>query len=158
AYARLDDFLAATSGTSEGKALGGLFAQHPNARALTAVIAEGSPYLFELIAAAPARWLALLESEPEARLEALLADMAAAASQDQATAMQRWRHAKAEASLLIAAADIGGTWELAVITQALTRIADAAVGAAVRHLLSEAACEGRLTVPDPAQPEPGSGF
>jgi glutamate-ammonia-ligase adenylyltransferase len=158
AHWRMADFLRAIIDTSDGRALGSLFERYPNARVLTEAIAEGSLYLFDLIAASPARWRAILESDPDVRLETLLAAMASGGREDQATAMRIWRQAKAEASLLIAAADIGGVWELEAVTHALTRLADAAVSAAVRHLLAEVAREGRLTVPDQADPEQGSGF
>jgi [glutamine synthetase] adenylyltransferase / [glutamine synthetase]-adenylyl-L-tyrosine phosphorylase len=156
--ARVEAFLHGLGDAPERKALAGLFADYPRARALTDVIADGSPYLFDLIAASPARWLALLNCDPQARLAALLADMTAAAAEEQAAAMRIWRQAKAEASLLIAAADIGGVWDLPEITQALTRVGDAAVGAAVRHVLAEAVREDGLVVSDPAQPELGSGY
>jgi glutamate-ammonia-ligase adenylyltransferase len=156
--ARVGDVLRAIADGPDGKALAAVFDRHPNVRALTGVIAAGSPYLFDLIVASPARWLALLAADPDARLGALLAEMAAAAPKDQATAMRVWRQARAEASLLIAAADIGGVWDLPAITDALTRVADAAVTAAVRHLLGEAARAGELTVPDTAYPDRGSGY
>ncbi len=156
--ARVDDLLRAIAGSPAGTALSALLEVQPGARDLTAAIADGSPYLFDLIRAVPARWVALLEADPQARLDTLLVDIAAAASHDQATAMRLWRRAKAEASLLIAAADTGGVWNLATIMQALTQVADAAVGAAVRYLLAEAAREGKLIVSDPAQPERGSGY
>ena len=80
---------------------------------------------------------ALLESDPDARFDAILADTVAAiaATRDEADVMQLLRRMKAEASLLIALADIGGVWPVMRVTAALTELADAAVGAAVRHLL-----------------------
>jgi [glutamine synthetase] adenylyltransferase / [glutamine synthetase]-adenylyl-L-tyrosine phosphorylase len=155
---RVDDFLRELGDGPDAKALAKLFQDHPSARALTDIIAEGSPYLFDLIVASPARWVALLTSDPHARLAALLADMTAGAAAEQATAMRIWRQAKAEASLLIAAADIGGVWDLPAITQALTQVGDAAVGAAIRHVLTDAVREGGLVVPDPSQPELDSGY
>ena len=72
--------------------------------------------------------------------------------------MRLLRRMKAEAALLIALADIGGVWPVMRVTRALTALADAAVGAAVRYLLGDAARRGRLTPADPAQPEQGSGY
>jgi glutamate-ammonia-ligase adenylyltransferase len=143
---------------SEATAVASLFEQYPAARRLTEVIAEGSPYLFGLIAAEPACWLKLLRDDPGAQLDALLGNIAAAAREEQATAMGIWRRAKAQASLLIAAADIGGVWDLATVTKALTDVGDVAVGAAVRHVLANLAQEGGLVLPDPAQPEVGCGY
>src|SRR5581483_3191404 len=68
------------------------------------------------------------------------------------------RKMKAEAALLIALADIGGVWSLARITQALTQLADSAVGAAVRFLLRDAAARDKLKLPDPADPNAGCGY
>src|SRR5262249_28141710 len=48
--------------------------------------------------------------------------------------------------------------DLSTIMKALTRVADAAVGAAVRHLLAEAVREDKLAVADWTQPERGSGY
>ena len=72
--------------------------------------------------------------------------------------MQLLRRMKAEASLLIALADIGGVWPVMRVTAALTELADAAVGAAVRHLLGQAAREGKLRPANHAEPEAGSGY
>jgi glutamate-ammonia-ligase adenylyltransferase len=72
--------------------------------------------------------------------------------------MRLLRRMKAEASLLVALADIGGIWPVMKITEALTRLADTAVAGAVRHLLSDAARRGRYRPRDPARPEVGSGY
>ena len=72
--------------------------------------------------------------------------------------MASLRAIKAEAALLIALADIGNVWPVARVTQALTDIADATLGAAVRHVLKEAARRGRLIPPDPHQPDFSSGY
>ena len=72
---------------------------------------------------------------------ALIAAVARAglAEQDEAEVMRVLRRVKAEAALLIALADIGGVWPVMRVTRALTELADAAVGAAVRFLLRDAA-------------------
>ena len=72
--------------------------------------------------------------------------------------MRLLRRMKAEASLLIALADIGGVWPVMRVTAALTELADAAVGAAVRHLLDQAAREGKLRPAERTEPEVGSGY
>ena len=134
--ARVDAFLRGLGDAPERKALAGIFADYPRARALTDVIADGSPYLFDLIAASPARWLALLGSDPQARLAALLADM---------TSGSRRGAGGRDADLAPGqrgsiAPDRGRRYRRRLgssspITQALTQVGDAAVGAAVRHLL-----------------------
>ena len=71
---RVDDFLNTIAQTAEGAALRALLAAHPNARALADMIAEGSPYLFDLIVAAAGRWLDLVNSHPQAPLAANIYD------------------------------------------------------------------------------------
>jgi glutamate-ammonia-ligase adenylyltransferase len=65
---------------------------------------------------------------------------------------------KAEAALLIALADVGGVWPVAQVTAALTKVAETALGAAVRHLLRDAISRGKLVSADLQQPEVGSGY
>ncbi len=51
---------------------------------------------------------------------------------------------KAEAALLIALADIGGVWPVMEVIERQTRLADAAVGAAVDYILADAHRRGKL--------------
>ncbi len=62
--------------------------------------------------------------------------------------MRLLRAAKQELALLVALADIGGVWDVVAVTEALTRFADAAVGAALRFLLSRAVSDGKLDLTD----------
>src|SRR6267154_1471517 len=153
-------WLTAIGRSAAGKTLKRLITAAPKLEALLLGLADGSPYLWELAAAEPERLLALLNSNPDVHLAELLAkaEKAVAAAEDEADAMRLLRRMKAEAALLIALADIGGVWPVLRVTRALTELADTAIGAAVRFLLRVAAREGRLTPPDPAQPEPGSGY
>src|SRR5262245_677333 len=146
--------------TAVGKSLKDLLADAGSVRALIEGLADGSPYLWELASHDPARLLELLQSDPDARLAALLADASAAlaASDDEAEAMRLLRGMKQEGALLIALADIGGAWPAMRVTEALTRLADAAVGAAVRFAIGGAARAGKLDVIDPAEPEKGAGL
>ena len=71
ARARVDEWLAEIARTAAGKAIKPLLAAEAKSRsaklaAVVAAIAEASPYLWDLIRAEPARFLALLEAEPEA--------------------------------------------------------------------------------------------
>jgi glutamate-ammonia-ligase adenylyltransferase len=122
------------------QALTALDGKYPKVEALTEGLAEGSPYLWDAITSAPARWLSLLQANPEKHLAMLLAKTAAAAPAwaDDEAAMRDLRLMKAEASLLIAVADIGGVWELETVTRSLTQVADTAVDAAVRYLFRKA--------------------
>ena len=71
--------------------------------------------------------------------------------------MAALRHAKQEAALVIALADIGGLWDVMRVTQALTQFADCMVSCALSFLLREAAASGKLTLADPENPEHGCG-
>ncbi len=160
AHLRVAGWLAEIAGTPAGERLNQLVADHPNVNALIARLAEGSPYLFDLARADPARLATLLEADPDRRMDDILADatQAISATRDEASVMRLLRRMKSEAALLIAVADIGGVWPVTRATSALTELADAAVGAAVRYLLGEAARRGRLRAADPARPEHGSGY
>ncbi|MGA7488317.1 MAG: bifunctional [glutamine synthetase] adenylyltransferase/[glutamine synthetase]-adenylyl-L-tyrosine phosphorylase [Xanthobacteraceae bacterium] len=157
--ARLDDWLAEIAGTPAGKVLKRLLAAHPLLGALMMGLAEFSPYLWELAHAEPERLVALLESEPERRFEDILAGAATtiAATHDQVEVMRLLRRMKAEAALLIAFADIGNVWPLTRVIELQTRLADAAVSAAVDHLLADAQRRGRLDVAS-RHPAQGSGY
>ncbi len=160
ARARVEPWLAEVSGTAAGAALKRAFGDHPEVLELVAGLAEGSPYLWELVRAEPERLVALLDSDPDRRLETIIANAtrALADAEDEAAVMRHLRRMKAEGALLVALADIGGVWPVTRITAALTALADAAVSGAVRHLLSHAVRRGRYQPADPARPEAGSGY
>ncbi len=158
--ARFAAWLDEIGGKTAGKALRQCLAAFPRVEALLTGLADGSPYLWDLASAEPARLLAVLESEPDERFGELLADTVArvSASRDEAEAMHLLRRMKSEGALLIALADIGGAWPVMRATRAITELADAAVSSAVRFLLDGAARQGRLRPPDPARPDIGSGY
>ncbi|MGH6770795.1 MAG: bifunctional [glutamine synthetase] adenylyltransferase/[glutamine synthetase]-adenylyl-L-tyrosine phosphorylase [Xanthobacteraceae bacterium] len=160
AQKRVDVWLEQQDGTPAGPPLRRLLAEHSEVSALVTGLADGSPYLWDLVCADPERLLALLESDPDEHFSAILAGVVAAvaATSDEAEAMRELRRMKAEAALLIALADIGGVWTVTRVTAALTALADAAVGAAVRHVLGRAAHDSRLRPRDATRPEEGSGY
>ena len=137
-----------------------IFTRYPTVRQLIAGIVEGSPYLWELIRADPARLIATLGTNPEQHLATILsrAFVAVDADQDEDAAMHRLRRMKADAALLIAISDIGGVWPLQQVTQALTSLADTAVRAAVRFMLRDAVKRGKLRPGDATRPEEESGY
>src|SRR5690606_33248098 len=117
------------------------------------------PYLAGLARRDPVRLDALLGSPPGARLEALLAETAAAASADAEDAPGVLRRLKAELHLLTALADLGGVWDLDQVTGALTRFADASLRAALALAARAEVERGRLAPPaDPENPVPGLFF
>ena len=151
----LDDLPAA-----EAKPLKARLAAHPNLNTLLESLSESSPFLWGLSSHEPKRLLRLLDADPDKYLSALLGDTRSAvdATEDEAEAMRLLRRMRAEAALLIALADIGGTWPVMRTTQALTDLADTAVNAAVRFVLAEAVRAGRLTAKDKTRPQDGSGY
>lgn len=144
----------------QARALRDIAAHHPQANAILEGIAESSPYLFDLMRADAVRVIALLQSDPDAHLAALIARTVheTAADADEADIMRRLRRMKSEAALLIALCDIGGIWPVMRVTRALTDVADAAVQCAVHHLLAQEVARGRLLAPVPLQPAQGSGL
>ncbi len=119
-------------------------------------LADHSPYLWALVMEDPARLVRLLRRPPGESLDALVRALEARRDDDEAQLMRALRRAKRESALLIALADIGGVWDLVAATEALTRFADAAVGAALAFLLRRDALAGRLAL-DPQAPHPQAG-
>src|SRR5215475_6093489 len=160
ARAKVSAWLGEIAASEAGRALARLLAGSNKLQALIEGVADGSPFLWELAAGEPARLVALLESDPDAHLDALLGATAAdvAATADQSEAMRLLRRMKAEAALLIALCDIGGVWLVMRVTAALTQVADAATGAAVRFALNDAFGRGTLVPIGPARPEQGCGL
>ncbi len=154
------DWLSGVARTAPGKALAALVAEHAALAKTLDGIAIAAPYLWELARSDPARLLRLLANDPQSEMAALLAGMrdSAAKAKDAAALMRVLRRHKAEAALLIALADIGGVWPVARVTEALTEVADGAVAAAVRHLLGEAARQGKLSPRDGEEPAAASGY
>ena len=160
AGARLQAWLAEIADASGGRAVAQLFADHPAVRELIAGFSTNAPYLWDLVRADPARLSALLRSDPEKAFAEILARSAhaAAATREEAGMMALLRRLKAEAALLIALCDAGGVWGVMQVTAALTKLADAAVGLAVRHLFADAAASGAINPLDRERPEWGSGY
>ena len=68
------------------------------------------------------------------------------------------RRVRREAALLIGLADLTGHWAVERVTAALSDFADAALSAALRHLLRAAAGRGELELGDPEAPERACGY
>src|SRR5215218_4099515 len=136
-----------------------LFTAHGLLRKLIEAVAGNSPFLWDLMKADPARLVEVLEADPDQHLAARLAVTAreVAATVDVQVAMRLLRQMKAEVCLLIALADIGGVWSTMQITRALTEVADCALSASVRFLLSQGVRQGKLA-PSVAESSDGSGY
>jgi [glutamine synthetase] adenylyltransferase / [glutamine synthetase]-adenylyl-L-tyrosine phosphorylase len=118
-------------------------------------LADHSSFLWALVQEDPKRLVRLLRRPPDELLDALVRAVASRRDEDEAALMTALRRAKRESALLIALADIGGVWDVVAATEALTRFADAAVGAALDFLLRKHARAGLLAL-DPDAPDPGN--
>jgi [glutamine synthetase] adenylyltransferase / [glutamine synthetase]-adenylyl-L-tyrosine phosphorylase len=158
--ARVSAWLASIAASAAGRSLNTLIGENPVLSQLVGGIAESSPYLWDLVSADAARFLRLLRHDPDAQFASLLTKTrhAGASADTTDVLMSTLRRMKAEGALLIALADLGGVWPLEHVTRALTELADTALSIAVRHLLADAARQGRLEPPDPQHPEVGSGY
>jgi [glutamine synthetase] adenylyltransferase / [glutamine synthetase]-adenylyl-L-tyrosine phosphorylase len=122
-------------------------------------VAGGSPYLRALMLRDPQFLADLLSHGPEGTLNSLCAGLHAAQTLSaQAEIMTALRHAKAKASLLIALADLGEVWSVDEVTAALTRFADAMLGAAVNWLLLDATRAGKFRCVDENDPSRHCGY
>ncbi len=101
------------------------------------------PYLLDLAARDVARLVAILADAPAARIERIDAELAAADWPTRAGAMTALRRAKQDAALTLGLADLAGAIELEAVTALLTKFADAALSAALRFALADAARAGR---------------
>jgi [glutamine synthetase] adenylyltransferase / [glutamine synthetase]-adenylyl-L-tyrosine phosphorylase len=160
---RLTDWLAELE-PAHAAAIDGLLnqpsANAPFAKIILLGIIEFSPYLFDLIRSDAARLIRLLRCDPDAHLAALIEKAAgeASAASGETELMQLLRRMKSEAALLIALCDIGGVWPVMRVTAALTDLAVASVQMALRYLFRQEAVRGRVTPPNPDQPEEDSGL
>ena len=137
-----------------------IFAANPAARALVAGLLAHSPFLTQAMRQAPAALLASLHTEPETRMAALVAIATASCSPPAETAhvMRALRQFRRDVALLVALADIGGVWNVAQVTEALTVCADTAVQLACAHALRQMADLGRIQLGDMANPGAGTGL
>ncbi|PWJ85304.1 glutamate-ammonia-ligase adenylyltransferase [Pseudaminobacter salicylatoxidans] len=103
----------------------------------------------------------LFDQSVAQRLSAILAeitDTVGAEDVSEKSLMAALRRLKLEAHFLIALDDLAGQAEAAVTVRRLSDLADACTSAAVDFLLREAHQQGKLTLPDPANPTEGSGW
>jgi len=132
----------------------------PSGRCLLEAIFGNSPFLS---GAAVVEW-DFLTGLVEQGAEPVFEELAAATErhheggENRAALMRRLRLAKRRVALLAATAELAGRWSVERQMAALSRFAEAAIGAAVRHLLHEAAQSGALIPVDPADPQQGSGL
>ncbi|WP_291844045.1 bifunctional [glutamine synthetase] adenylyltransferase/[glutamine synthetase]-adenylyl-L-tyrosine phosphorylase [Maricaulis sp.] len=117
-----------------------------------------APYLARLAQRRPDTLAACVRETPD-RLLALAIDnlrIAGAAAPDIAALDAALREAKSDAHLVTALADLAGVWDVRQVTAAMTRLADAALKAALHAHVRLLAEQGRAhAVSDPDNPLPG---
>ncbi len=134
-------------------------AASPAIASLLASIGGNSPYLSDLILREPDIFGQYAAEGPDAATAQALAALAAIPHQSPRPAIAAaLRQAKRQVALVTALADIGGAWNLAQVTGALSDLAEATLRTATAHLLAAAHRAGELRLPDPENPERGSGF
>ena len=123
-----------------------------------------SPYLRDAAAVSP-QLLATAVTEPlQPTLERLIADARDCwkpkdgRAPTEAEVMTTLRTLKRSVSFLVALADLARLFTARDTTRYLTLLADAAVAAAIDHLLLAAHESGKLVLKDPGEPSAGSGL
>ena len=150
ARALVKDWFAETAPCAQGAAIRRLMADHPMLHRLMEGLADGSPYLWDLVCASPQRIVAFLEDDSERRFERILSDAShkVMLAPDEREVMRLLRSMKADAALLIALCDLGGVWGITQLIELQTRLAETAVGLAVDYLLADACRRGKLKMAD----------
>jgi glutamate-ammonia-ligase adenylyltransferase len=153
------DLETAIAADAELAPLAGLLAQ-PNARALAEGIFSGSPYLTGIIRRQPRWLLQALSASPVDRLGnlAAAARTAVAGAATTTDAMTALRLYKSEASLVIALADAGNVLEVMQAAEAISDVADVALGAAVDFLVRRGIRSGEIQLADAPGAAAASGY
>ncbi|MCO4319868.1 bifunctional [glutamine synthetase] adenylyltransferase/[glutamine synthetase]-adenylyl-L-tyrosine phosphorylase [Phyllobacterium sp. 21LDTY02-6] len=126
-----------------------------------AAVLDLSPYLRDVLLRRPAIVAPLADASLAERLQQLVDEIEAiwqAEEITEARLMTALRLLKQEVHVLVALGDLSGIFSTQETTLWLSRLAEAAVGAAIRFLLSDAHAAGKLKLPDPAHPDRDSGW
>jgi glutamate-ammonia-ligase adenylyltransferase len=159
AKARLRELQDAAAAAGAAAALQSLISARPDLGRFVASILDCSPFLRSLALADVPRLLALLTGDPGLRLREIIGHTGRAwQGADESGLMAALRRARQEMALLVAIADLGGVWDVDMVTAALSDFAEASLGAAARLILAEAAAAGDLVLADADDPEKGSGW
>ncbi len=159
AYPKPGDPAAAARFVADFAAKAGAEAGGAVPRGLLECLGGNSPYLAELALREPDTLLAILAAGPDAVCDQALGRLGRLApGLERPKLAAALRHAKREVALAAAVGDIGGQWDLAQVTGALSDLADGALRAVSAHLLLTAHARGDLHLAHPAAPERGSGF
>ena len=131
----------------------------PGGGAMLASLGGGSPFLSDLLLREHVAALVIARHGPAPvilRAMIALAETRHVAPRAQIASIMR--QSKRRVALALAMADIGGLWGQAKVTGVLSALAEATLRLAVGHLLRAAHDAREITLPDPEQPEQGSGL
>lgn len=120
-----------------------------------------SPFLRDCARRQPAMLDRLFDEPLDSRLRSIIADIASMAGGkevSEAALMANLRLAKTEAHFLIALSDLAGVVGAGATMRRMSDLADACVSAAVCFLLRETQRQGKLSLPDSADPARDSGW
>ena len=134
-------------------------AETASGRAMLSCIFGASPFLSDCLIREPGFVRRLWEEGPNACVAASLSSLSTLPPADGvAMAPRLLRVERRRVALSAALADIAGHWELEDVTRAISDLADASAGLALRILLTRLAGRGLLSLPDSENPESGSGL
>ena len=158
-FAGWEAALAEEAGRREADHARGWAASEPGQRLLAAVFGN-SPFLSKLAIAEWPLLLRLVEKGPDNIFAEIagIVETDTDQSEDQAALMRRLRIARGRVALIAGIAELARSWSIEEQMAALSRFAEAALGAAVRHLLRAAGRRGAIQLADAANPERGSGL
>ena len=126
----------------------------PAGRLLLAALFGNSPFLTGVAVREWAFLTRFVEDGADAAFAAVIAETAnPLAGETQPELMRRLRIARRRIALTVAAADLAGAWDLERQMQALTGFAEAALDAALHHLLRAAAADEPLPADAAAAPK-----
>ena len=150
---------AARLEAGEDRAFAEAFPDTPAGKAMLECVFGASPFLTTCLLAEPGYVRRLWTEGPDHCVSELLAGLRALPSgTGEEAAGRALRIARRRAALAIALADISGTWAVEAVTEALSRLAEAACSTALRVLLTRLAARGVLAPADPEDPEAGCGL
>jgi glutamate-ammonia-ligase adenylyltransferase len=125
-------------------------------KALLLSVFGNSVFLTDLVFAKPDIVFDFLKMGPDRTFEAILLSRPPDGRRN--TLMAHLRHMRQQVALVTALADISGLWPLNRVTEALSRFADVATGAALDLALLELKAKGDLLLDDDDNPSASAGL
>jgi len=131
----------------------------PGGKAMLECILEASPFLSDIVIREQAFLRRFWEEGPDEAVAGCLAEIRQFnAFDDETPARRQLRVCRRQVALATALADIAGIWELEQVTGTLSELADLSASLTLRMLLGRLHARGILSLPNPENPEQGSGL